>query len=98
MTRVNCAICRVASMPSRRGHPHVYQCRVWSLVAGEVDGFPAIDGLADDLDVRCGLEDEAEAGADQFLVVGEEHADHEPFTGSRVMRLQPPRSRGPVSR
>ena len=30
----------------------------------------------DDLDVRLGLEDHAEARPDQALVVGEQHADH----------------------
>jgi hypothetical protein len=36
----------------------------------------AVAGLADDLEVRLGLEDHAEPRAHQALVVDEQHADH----------------------
>ena len=43
--------------------------------AGALDRLAAVRRLADDLDVGLGLEDHAEAGADQRLVVGDQDAD-----------------------
>ena len=36
---------------------------------------PPVGGLADDLDARLGVEDHREPGADDLLVVGDEHPD-----------------------
>ena len=41
-----------------------------------VDGCASVGGLADDLDVGLGVEDDAEAGAHERLVVGDQDADH----------------------
>jgi len=41
-----------------------------------LDGVDAVDGLADDLDVRLGLQDHPEPRAQELLVVGDEDADH----------------------
>ena len=41
-----------------------------------LDGLDAVDGLADDLDVRLGLQDHPEPRAQELLVVGDEDADH----------------------
>ena len=41
----------------------------------ELDGLAPVGGLADDLEPVLGVEDHAEAGADERLVVGDEDAD-----------------------
>nr|MBA2696117.1 response regulator transcription factor [Actinomycetota bacterium] len=43
--------------------------------AAEGDGFAAVRGLADDFDVRLGVEDHGEPRTHDVLVVGDEHAD-----------------------
>ena len=40
-----------------------------------LDGLHPVVGLADDLDVGLGVEDQLEAGADQRLVVGDQQPD-----------------------
>ena len=47
-------------------------------VAGQLDRFPAGRRLADHLDVRRGLDQHAEPGAQQGLVVGEHEANGHP--------------------
>jgi len=44
-------------------------------VAGGGDGFVAGRGLGDDRDATGGFEDGAEPGADEGLVVGDEHPE-----------------------
>src|SRR5439155_22014319 len=61
-----------------------------------VDRLAAIRGLAHDLDVRRGLEELAETGADERLVVGDQDARAH-ARGMRARISKPPRSRGPVS-
>ena len=60
----------------RAGHPDVHQDDVGALGPGQLDGLVAVDRLADHLDVVRGLEQHAEAGPDQRLVVGEQYPDH----------------------
>jgi hypothetical protein len=55
------------------GHPDVHQKDVRAQPFGFRDGLYAVCGLADDVDAARG-EDEAEAGADELLVVGDEDA------------------------
>ncbi|MFI1488782.1 hypothetical protein [Streptomyces sp. NPDC020747] len=57
----------------------------------------AVSGLRDDLDVGLCLEDHGEPAADQFLVVGDHHADAHPraacrptATGRRTTIRKPP--------
>ena len=66
---------RVASMPSMAGHADVEQAHVGAQLAGERHRLASVGGLADDLDVGLGVEDHPEPGADDLLVVGDEHAD-----------------------
>ena len=58
------------------GHPDVHQDHVGALATGQVDRLPAVGGLADDLQVLRGVDEDPEPGADQGLVVGEQHPDH----------------------
>jgi peptidoglycan/LPS O-acetylase OafA/YrhL len=69
--------------PVHHGHPDVHEHDVGAGAAGQVDGLPAVEGLADDVDVRLGVEDQPEARPDQGLVVGEQHPDAHGVTGSR---------------
>ena len=60
----------------------------------------SVRGLAHDLDVVLGVEQGAEAAADQRLVVGEQDPDHEaalvpfPLAGSSARTVKPPSGRG----
>jgi hypothetical protein len=45
-------------------------------LAGGPDGVVAVRGFTDDGDVGFGVEQGAESGADQALVVGQDDADH----------------------
>jgi hypothetical protein len=67
--------CRVASIPSRFD-ADVHEHDVGIRLRGAGDGLLAIRRLADDLDVRLGVEDQAKAGADERLVVDEQNPDH----------------------
>ena len=58
------------------GHADVHQDDVGPQRAHLVDRLAAVRGLADDLDVGLGVEDHAEAGAHERLVVDEQDADH----------------------
>ena len=68
------------------GHPDVHQDDVGALAAGEVHGLLAIRGLTDDVQVLGRVDQDAEPGADQRLVVGEQDPDHglAPSAGSRA--------------
>ena len=67
---------RVASSPSTFGHADVHQHDVGMRLAGREHRLEPVGGLAHDLDVGLGVEDQPEAGADERLVVGDEDADH----------------------
>ncbi|GGT81445.1 hypothetical protein GCM10010244_02090 [Streptomyces coeruleorubidus] len=54
------------------GHPDVHQHDVGTCAAGRFDRFGSVGRLGDDVDA-VGAEDQSESGADQGLVVGEEH-------------------------
>ena len=51
-----------------------------------VDRLAAVAGLADHLDVGLGVEDHAEAGADELLVVRDQDADHRAVSCERQPR------------
>jgi len=59
-----------------------------------------VAGLADDLEVVLVLQQRAEPGPDQRLVVGEQDPDHalRPPAGRRALTRKPPSGRGPASR
>src|SRR5262249_36298217 len=56
---------------------------------GEVDGFPAIASLADDLHVFLIFEDHAEALTDQGMIVCEQDADHDVLRGAQTSMVRP---------
>ena len=91
------ASCRVASMPSSSGMRTSNRQTSGLQRAGEGDGLSAVGGLAHDLDAGLGVEDHPQAGADDLLVVGDDHADHAPFLGSVAVTSQPPPGLGPAS-
>ena len=53
-------------------HADVHQHDVGALAAHELDRLLAVRGLADDLDVVLRVEQRAEPGADERLVVGQQ--------------------------
>lgn len=70
-------------------------------VAGGGDGFVAGRGLGDDRDATGGFEDGAEPGADEGLVVGDEHPErkaHAEAVGRVTWMRWRPSSVGPASR
>ena len=89
---------RAASSPSSSGMRMSIRTtsgrseRTWSIASRPSDG------LADDLHLGLGVEDHAEAGAHERLVVDEQDADHvRDSIGSTARRTKPPPSRGPAS-
>ena len=78
------AIRRVASMPSISGMRMSISTTSGLSPRDAVDRLRAVGALAHDLDVLLGVEDHAEAGADQRLVVDEQHADAHAGTSGRV--------------
>ena len=88
-------------MPSMLGHPDVEQADVGPQLAGERHRLAPVGGLADHLDVGLGVEDHRQPGADELLVVGDEHADGHraaPARGSTASTVQPWSGPGPASR
>jgi len=61
--------------PVDAGHLDVHQHDVRSGGPGDLDRLPAVRGLADDLQVGLGLQDQPEAGPHHLLVVREHHPD-----------------------
>ena len=56
-------------------HPHVHEDDVRREHPGRLDGLRAVARLADHLEIGLGVQDQAEAGAHELLVVGEQEAD-----------------------
>ncbi len=86
-------IWRVACEPVELGHADVHQHDRRVEARGLLDGFDAVAGFGDDVDVGLAGEQQAEAGADHRLVVGDEHADrHAPYprSGRLVVSRKPP--------
>ena len=78
------------------GHADVHEHHVGVERSAERNGFQAVRGLSDDLDVVVCLEDHAHACTDHGLIVCEENADH-CVRGSAARTVQPPSGRGPAS-
>ncbi len=90
--------------PVELGHADVHQHDVGLQVPGLRDRVEAVGGLADDLQIVLGVEDHAEPGAHERLVVGDQQADAQARLNSRAGRgkvartLQPrPSAAGPAS-
>jgi hypothetical protein len=80
------------------GHPYVHQDDIRGECLRPRHGLAAVARFAHDLDVGLGLEDHAEPGPHEALVVGQEDADHraEP-NGSLARTAYPPSARAPCS-
>ena len=84
------------------GHADVHQHDVGLERADLLDGVEPVGGLAHHLEVVLGVEDHAEAGADERLVVGDQQSDGHATLNSlevmgRVARTRQPPSHGPAS-
>ncbi len=79
-------------------HADVHQDDVGREARGEPRRLLAVLGLADDLEVGLALEDDAEAAADERLVVREQDPDHAgaPWSGMRARISKPPVAPGPL--
>src|SRR5439155_1040294 len=83
----------------RTRHANVHEEHVGALAAGDPDGFVAVAGLTDHLDVVLGVEQGAEAGAHERLVIRHGDTDHDgASSGSRAWTAKPPPACGPASR
>ncbi len=89
--------------PVELGHADVHQDDVGLQPLGLLDRVEAVGGLADDLEVILGVEDHAEPGADERLVVSDQQAHAQTRLNSRtsvgrVARTRQPSSVGPASK
>ena len=73
--------------PVEAGHAHVHQHDVGFQFGGELDGLIAVGGFADDLEVVVDLQDHAEPGPDERLVVGDEDSSRHAFERGRLARM-----------
>src|SRR5205823_11067274 len=84
--------------PVELRHADVHQHDVGLQRADLVDRLASVGGLPDHLHRRLGVEDHAEPGAHERLVVDQQDADQtRPSTGSCARSTKPPPSRGPAS-
>ena len=89
--------------PIELGHADVHQHDVGLELADLLDGVEPVGRLANHLEVVLRVEDHAEAGAHQRLVVGDQQSDAQATLSSlvdigRVARTrQPPPSAGPMT-
>jgi hypothetical protein len=58
--------------PVHVGHLHVHQNHVRLQGAHFLDGFPAVFGLADDLDVLARLQQHAQPGTDDDVIISQQ--------------------------
>ncbi len=83
------------------GHADVEQADVRAELVGEGNRLAPVGSLGDNLDVGMSGEDHRETGADEVLIVGDEHPDGHltaPALGSTACTVQPPSGAGPASR
>src|SRR5690606_6860462 len=81
-------------------HADVEQADIRPQRAGEGHRLLPVGRLPDDRDARIGVEDHAEAGAHDLLVVGDHDADAHADaarSGSTAVTAQPPPARGPAT-
>src|ERR1035437_5824168 len=82
-------------------HSHVHQDHVGLVVGGGLDGLCPVGCLGDHGDPVCCLEDHAESGPDQLLVIGDEYPDRVGAghgAGSLAVTANPPAWPGPTVR
>ena len=82
------------------GHADVEQAHVGPQSSCQRDRLAPVGRVPDDLDIRLRVEDHRQAGADELLVVGDEHADDHcpPARGRTAETVQPLPGPGPASR
>src|SRR5262249_19522075 len=81
------------------GHLDVHQDDVRPHLAGPLERRTAVAGLGHDLDVVLGIQESADAGSDQGLIVGEDDPDHAvAVRGSSAATRNPPIGRGSATR
>src|SRR5207302_4280502 len=87
---------RLESVEDR--HPDVHQDHIGIRLARKLDGVAAVFRLADDLDAVLGVEQGAEPGAHERLVVCQQYADHgTPPIGRWADTRKPPPGPVPAS-
>ena len=64
---------RVASIPSTPGHPHVHQHDVRTQQLGLANRLLAAHGLSGDLEALDAVDQGAQAGTDDRVVVGDQY-------------------------
>ena len=82
--------------PVEHRHPDVHQNEVGTQAARLGDSFRTVARLADDLRLRLGVEDLAQADAHERLIVCDQNGRHR--IGSRTRTAKPPPGRRPASR
>jgi hypothetical protein len=83
------------------GHADVEQAHVGAELAGEGHRGASVGRLANHLNAGLGIEDHLEAGPDDLLIIGDDHADAhvtEADLGSTALTVQPLSGLGPPSR
>ena len=93
-------ICLVASMPSRFGMRMSRRITSGSSSSTSATACGAVFGLADDLEVRPALDDQAKPAAHERLVVGDRDADAQLASsiGSSAVTPKPPPGAAPAVR
>jgi hypothetical protein len=87
--------------PVQAGHPDVEQAHVGAELTGQLHRFEPVDRLTDHLDTGLRTEDHRQPGADEFLVVRDQHPDRHlavPVLGSTARTVQPRSGPGPASK
>src|SRR6185437_1014608 len=84
--------------PVQMRHPDVHQDDVGPFLSGQRDRLGAVAGLADDLEVRRGIDEYPEAAAHERLVVGHQDPDHlvTCAIGKQARTRKPPSGPGPA--
>src|SRR5262245_14771743 len=85
-------------------HPDVHEDDIGMYLAAQANRFGTVRGAAHDVDVGLSAQQRAESGADDLLVVGDEHLDRwtgfghdtDSLTGSVASTRNPPPSTGPA--
>ena len=80
-------------------HADVEQADIRAERSGHLHRLSAVGRLADDRDVGVGVEDHAQTGANDLLIVGHDDADDHadaPRSGRTAVTAQPPPARGPA--
>jgi hypothetical protein len=78
-------------------HLNVHQRDVRAVLGGQPHRLQPVGGLGGHLDVVFGVQQRADAAADQRLVISQQHPDHDGArAGSSARTRKPPASRGPA--